>query len=182
MAAAEFIHNKICSALTLSIWYTIIPSQVAPQCKHVTVTNVVFNVFQKQGHYSCTLDPTNRADVIKWKHFPRYWPFAQGIHRSPVNSPHKCQWRGALIFSLICTWTNGWVNNRDPGDLRRHLAHYVTIMEHTFLCFGVGRYTHILHVSSLTIWQSYDWPVSAKQPWGIRMKMCTNTNEVIHCR
>ena len=21
-------------------------------------------------------------DVIKWKHFPRYWPFVRGIHRS----------------------------------------------------------------------------------------------------
>ena len=41
-------------------------------------------------------------DVIKWKHCQRYWPFVQGIHRSPVNSPHKCQWRGALVFSLIC--------------------------------------------------------------------------------
>ena len=28
-------------------------------------------------------------DVIKWKHFPRYWPFVQGILRWPVNSPHK---------------------------------------------------------------------------------------------
>ena len=37
-------------------------------------------------------------DVIKWKHFPRYWPFLRGIHRSPVNSPQKGQWRGALIF------------------------------------------------------------------------------------
>ena len=36
-------------------------------------------------------------DVIKWKHFPRNWPLVQGIHRSPVNSPHKGQWRGALI-------------------------------------------------------------------------------------
>ena len=34
-------------------------------------------------------------DVIKWKHFPRYWPFVRGIQRSPVNSPHKGQWRGA---------------------------------------------------------------------------------------
>ena len=49
-------------------------------------------------------------DVIKWKHFPRYWPFVRGIHRSPVNSPHKGQWRGALMFSLICTRINGWVN------------------------------------------------------------------------
>ena len=49
--------------------------------------------------------------VIKWKHFPRNWPFVRGIHRSPVNSPHKGQWRGALMFSLICVWINGWVNN-----------------------------------------------------------------------
>ena len=28
-------------------------------------------------------------DVIKWKDFPRYWLFVRGIHRSPVNSPHK---------------------------------------------------------------------------------------------
>ena len=27
--------------------------------------------------------------VIKWKHFPRYWPFVQGIHRWSDNSPHK---------------------------------------------------------------------------------------------
>ena len=55
-------------------------------------------------------------DVIKWKHFPRYWPFVRGIHRSPVNSPHKGQSRGALMFSLICVWINGWVNNREAGD------------------------------------------------------------------
>ena len=43
-------------------------------------------------------------DVIKWKHFPRYWPFVRGIHRWPVNSPHKGKWCGALMFSLICAW------------------------------------------------------------------------------
>ena len=70
-------------------------------------------------------------DVIKWKHFPCYWPFVRWIHRSQVNSPHKGQWRGALMFSLICDWTNGWVNNRDSGDLRHHLDHYdVTVIIH----------------------------------------------------
>ena len=64
-------------------------------------------------------------DVIKWKYFPRYWPFVREIHRSPVNSPHKGQWRGALMFSLTCAWIHGWVNNRTAGDLRRHRAHYV---------------------------------------------------------
>ena len=68
-------------------------------------------------------------DVIKSKHFPRNWPFVRGIHRSPVNSPHKGQWRGALMFSLICAWINDWVNNREAGDLRRHRVHYdVTVM------------------------------------------------------
>ena len=46
-------------------------------------------------------------DVIKWKHFPRYWPFVRGIRRSPVNFPHQSQWREALMFSLICAWING---------------------------------------------------------------------------
>ena len=68
-------------------------------------------------------------DVIKWKHFSRYWSFVQGNHRWPVNSPHKGQWRRALMFSLICAWINGWVNNREACDLRRHWAHYdVTVM------------------------------------------------------
>ena len=38
--------------------------------------------------------------------------------------PHEGQWRGALMFYLICIWINGWVNNREAGDLRRHHAHY----------------------------------------------------------
>ena len=35
----------------------------------------------------------------------------------------KGQWRGPLVFSLICAWINGWVNNREAGDLRHHRAH-----------------------------------------------------------
>ena len=70
----------------------------------------------------------NHDDVIKWKHFPRYWPFVWGIHWSPVNSPHKGQWRGVLMFTLICARINGWVNNREAGDLRRHGAHYDIII------------------------------------------------------
>ena len=52
-----------------------------------------------------------------------------GIRRSSVNSPHKGQWRGALMFSLICAWTNDWANHRDPGDLKSQCIHYdVTVM------------------------------------------------------
>ena len=67
-------------------------------------------------------------DVIRWKHFSRFWPFVRGIHRSPMNSPHKGQWCGVLMFSVICAWIKGWVNNREAGDLRRHRAHYDVIV------------------------------------------------------
>ena len=63
------------------------------------------------------------------EHFPRHWPFVRGIQRSLVNFPHKGQWRGALKFTLICTWMNDWVNNREACDLRCHRTHYdVTVM------------------------------------------------------
>ena len=67
-------------------------------------------------------------DVNKWTHFPRDCPFVRRIHRSPVKSPHKGQWRGALMFPLISIWINGWVNNHEPGDLRRHRGHYDVIV------------------------------------------------------
>ena len=91
-------------------------------------------------------------NVIKWKHFPcswwrhqmetfsRYWPFVQGIHWSPVNSPHKNQWRGALIFSLICTWINGWAIDREAGDLRRYRTNFdVPVMYWPFV-LGIHRW------------------------------------------
>ena len=51
--------------------------------------------------------PAYHDKVIKWKNFPHYCPFVWGIHRSSVNSLHKGQWCGGLMFSLICTWING---------------------------------------------------------------------------
>ena len=104
-------------------------------------------------------------DVIKWKHFTRYWPFVRGIHRSPVNSPHKGQWCWALMFSLIRAWINRWVNNRDTGDLRCYRAHYGVIVMSTHdvvwqFCLGnVERMTHntlirecVLHTYRLLFW------------------------------
>ena len=83
-----------------------------------------FNVWSLSCTCHCYHD-----DVIKWKHFPRYWPFVRGIQRSPVNSPHKDQWRGTLMFPLICAWIKGWANSPRVSDLRHHRAHYdVTVM------------------------------------------------------
>ena len=91
---------------------------------------LIDDVSMQPCSYYCKTGFPIHDDVIKWKHFRRYWPFFRGIHRSPVNSPHKGQWRGVLMFSLIRTLTNGWVNNRDAGDLRHHRAHCdVTVMQ-----------------------------------------------------
>ena len=69
-----------------------------------------------------------------------------GIHRLPVNSPHKDQWRGALMFSLIWAWINGWVNNREDGDLRCHRAHYdVTVMIFTVVCMHITCIQLVIH-------------------------------------
>ena len=61
----------------------------------------------------------------------RCWSSARGIQWWPLDNPHKGQQRGALIFSLICTWTNVWANSGgDTGELSRHRTHYddVTVM------------------------------------------------------
>ena len=73
-----------------------------------------------------------------------------------VNPPHKGQWRGALMFSLILAWTNGWVNNRDAGDLRRYRAHYdVTVME----CIIIVHHSVSCHVALNIDWYTVYWTV-----------------------
>ena len=122
-------------------------------------------------------------------------PFVRGIHRSPLNSPHKGQWRGAMMFSLIYAWTNGLVNHRDAGGLWRHRAHHdVTLMQwfkiiplfqvaaiqyiprnmHTvfaLLCFVVVIHWLIFtYPSGLLHWHCGNLtiaPVPAKQHWWI---------------
>ena len=56
---------------------------------------------------------------IEWKHFPRYWPFVRGNHRSPVDSHHKAS-DAELCYSRA--------NNRDVSGLRRHRVHYDVIL------------------------------------------------------
>ena len=104
-------------------------------------------------------DNSAHDDVIKWNYFPRYWPFVRGIHRSPANSPNKGQWRGALMFSLICAWINGWVNNRDAGDLRRHRAHYDVTAMH------VPTYPTSIHPRKIIMFTLYGWNYYGRLFW-----------------
>ena len=73
----------------------------------------------------CVIMPSiNKLDSM-----PMMTSSNEHIFRSPVDSPHKAQWRRALMVSLILTSTDSWANNRNAGDLRHHRAHYdVTVM------------------------------------------------------
>ena len=110
--------------------------------------------------------------------FPRYWPFVRGYHRSPVNSPHKGQWRGTLMFSLICASINGWVNNHEAGDLRRHRAHYdVTVM--TYHKYNHSVYNGLTWSINRTISQisQSTCPISHIAPF--RIEMCLSLIDIL---
>ena len=121
------IHEAWCARISLQVTITTKIERNTSNCILIKrqMNNFISNF--KQHFFITPLLEHIHDDVIKSKHFPRYWPFAWGIHRSPVNSPHKGKWCGDLMFSLI--WIHGWVNNREAGDLRRHRNHYgVTVM------------------------------------------------------
>ena len=111
---------------------------------------------------------TVHDDVIKWKHFPRYWPFVRGIHRSPGNSPHKGQWRRALMVSLVSARINGWVKNREAGDLRRIRRHYdVTVMFHHPAVLSIFRgWPHtILYITGTSYERHGEFTIRSIQPF-----------------
>ena len=124
-------------------------------------------------------------DVIKWKHFPRYWPFVREIHRSPVNFPHKGQWRGALMFSLMYAWINDCVNNREAGDLRLQHGHYdVIVMQqmtnHYLKQWWPSSLTHLLRdkmaaISQAIFSDAFSWMkrfvFCLKFPWWLFLRV-----------
>ena len=82
---------------------------------------------------------------IKLKHFPRYWPFVRGIHRSPVNSTHKGRWPWVLMFSFICTWTNDkqWRHRWSETPLHSLWRHCNVSLEYPQYRMGFLRHTRI---------------------------------------
>ena len=136
------------------IWNSV--SKKAPD--YQIITNVCFCW---HGWDVCCLDKLVRAYfrmlsvviINEGNIFRVKGPFVRWIHRSPVSSPHKGQWRGALIFSLICAWINGWVNNREAGELRRHRVHYDVIVMGTAV---LTEHVSIIVVFGMIVWISVD--------------------------
>ena len=141
------------------------------------------SLFNGDNTEACSHD-----DVIKWKHFPRYWPFVREIHRSPVNFPHKGQWRGALMFTLICARMNGWVNNREAGDLRRYLVHYdviVMISDRPVVLGGrrvatAVRRNSVAAPSCLSPWR-WNWANRFSLICNLFDSSCALKNQIKHC-
>ena len=90
---------------------------------------VTIGMFSWQNH-SWKLSQLIVCLVIKCK-FPISWwrhQMEKKFHETlcEENPPVTGQWRGVLMFSLTCAWSNDWTNNRGSGDLRRH-RHYDVI-------------------------------------------------------
>ena len=109
-----------------------VTSQSASNAKNISIWWRHNGWHRRLSSYQPSVPPVTRKLASWWRHqmgtFPRYWPFVWRIHRSPANSSHKGQWRGAVLFSRICAWINGWVNNREAVFLSRYRAHYDVIM------------------------------------------------------
>ena len=87
-----------------------------------------------------------------WRHqmetFSALLALCAGNSTVLVNSPHKGQWRRALMFSLRCAWINDWVNNREAGDLRCHRGHYdVIVMYSMAMLRQTFLYKNVLNTS-----------------------------------
>ena len=125
--------------------------------------DIMITEMDNDGHF------VSHDHVIKWK--PRYLSFMRGIHRSPGNSSHKSQSRRTLMFSFVCAWTYGWVNNRDAGDFKRHRAHYDVVAIQTDIveeaghisryheCHSGQRWTFLMLFSIIyKTWQRQQYP------------------------
>ena len=113
--------NYPCWDLTQSVLLEC-ASGVIDYCKYPFSYNRILSDIHQSIAWS-------RADSGSWwRHqmetFSALLALCAGNSPVPVNSPHKGQWRGALMFSLIYAWINDWVNNRQAGDLRRYCCHY----------------------------------------------------------
>ena len=123
--------------LVLNLLVNVILSRVIP------ITNWILNVesFIDGSVQDCSSPIANALVLLQscvkpsiskklytwWRH--QMETFSALLAICAGNSPHKGQWHGALIFSLICAWINDWVSNGEAGDFIRYRIHYdVTLM------------------------------------------------------
>ena len=108
---------------------------VSPINIAIRVNNVQILLYSGRAPHQLIRVKVNITASQKNFHTPTWWrhqiePFSAlqalcaGNSKAPENSPYGDQWRGTLMFSLICVWINDWVNTREAGDLRHPRGHY----------------------------------------------------------
>ena len=125
-----------CLGLYWQIYSMYIFWMKAVSLLHFTCMFCIFCIFWNVNHAWINMNnstwPAMKYTFLWWRlqmgTFSALLALCAGKSPVPVNSPHKGQWRGALMFSFICAWINDWVNNREAGDLRRHRGHYGVIV------------------------------------------------------
>ena len=95
---------------------------------------------------------------------------------SPVNSPRKGQWRGALMFSLICATINACVNNREAGDFRRHRGHYDVIVMLWYFVFNT--FSRVGQCTGLLLYPRFNEVGPSVRP-SVRPSVCMSMDEIV---
>ena len=143
------------------------PSQMAGDAKKV-VTSYVFMLWELiHGNLTCA---PKHDDPIKWKHFPRYWPFVRGTGRSSVNSPQKAQWRRALMFYLVIKFSdfNKYITCQLIHKLHVHCGIVPNVCNDYCLT--------LVRLLSLPITRFVNWCGSTKIFWS-HLKMCSSSKD-----
>ena len=95
----------------------ILPVQSLIFIRSVMMTSSNGNIFHVTGPCAGNSQVTGDSPQPPTAHTHTH------THTLPHTPTHKGHWRGALMFSLICAWINGYVYNRKASDLRSHRTH-----------------------------------------------------------
>ena len=114
--------------------------------------------------FCCLLSPNSNAEIPTFSYHTHGMMTSSNENICRVTG-HLCgeftgqkgQWCGALMFSLICVWINGWVNNREAGDLRRYRAHYDVIVMASWLHYICSNLIIMNGIMSKWVLPEYVW-------------------------
>ena len=114
----KYVWSPTCKSYTILRAWLVGNAMQLIFCYFFLIWNRFIIVTQNNGVYLHVHEVCTRFCCLSWwRHqmetISALLALYEGIHRSPVNSSHKGQWRGALIYSLICAWTNDRANHRD---------------------------------------------------------------------
>ena len=143
------LHWPLWGEITGDRWIPLTEGQSHGKCFHLMTSSCVmvccpFGTNTLPGPIFSLLDSKVQLSVFthifddpvrRGLHAGGDWGLFLCVGNLPVTG-HKGQWRGAFMFSLIYASINGWVYNREAGDLRGHCAHYdVTVMSKVVATF-----------------------------------------------